>query len=486
LVVCVVLVGAGEYAIAKSKTKQYSASSALLFNATSISDEVAGLQSSQGSVGSSSFQPTNVQLVKLGDTASQTAKALGDGYTPGRIRSSLAVGTVASTNIVKVTATATVPADAAKIANKYATLFVKAQQDSNRSYYVKALSTVESQIAGLTPAEKKGGQGLALQERAQTLATLSELPSDSVQIASHATVPTSPSSPHVFRDTVLGAVLGLVLGVIVMLLFERLDQRIRSVDDMENIYEVPLLGSVPRIDALSNMGSGREPRPVDLEPFRLLRAHLRYFSIDRPLRTVLVASAAPGSGKTTVSQNLALASAQAGSNVLLIEADLRRPALAPALGIPPRLGLSDLLIGAVDLADAVVDIPVFSEESDEGRDGALTLLTAGSATPPNPEAILDNDHMRLLLAEVRGQYDLVVIDTPPLTIVPDAFPLLTDVDGVILIVRIGHDRRDVAQRLRQTLGTGTGSLLGIVANDVKTAVSTSYSYGYSQYESASV
>src|SRR5262249_29618881 len=158
------------------------------------------------------------------------------------------------------------------------------------------------------------------------------------QVAQAASVPGSPSSPRVSRNTLLGAVLGFLLGLGVAFLLERLDWRIREPKDLQAIYGVPLLGVVPQSAALSRAaGLRRSTRrkedakrslpPCEEEAFQLIRAHLRYFNIDRELRTLLVVSAAPGDGKTTIARHLASAAARMGSVVLLLEADLRSPAL---------------------------------------------------------------------------------------------------------------------------------------------------------------
>jgi capsular exopolysaccharide synthesis family protein len=483
ILLCFVLVSAAAYGFSKHQTKKYTATASLVFNNQQLSQQVAGFQPVSGS-NQQAQQNTNLKLVQLGDMAARTAGQLGQGLTKEEVSADLSVSAQGESNIVDVAATATSPALAADIANIYTTKFVEEQQNSNHAYYAAALALVNKQLAALSPVQRAGTAGLALQDRAQSLGTLAELRNGNVQVAQTATVPTSPSSPKVSRNTALGAVLGLLLGLGVAFLLERFDRRIREPKDLEAIYGLPLLGVVPESAALSRSARGKQNSgealpPSEAEAFHLIRAHLRYFNVDRELRTLLVASAAPGDGKTTVARHLAGAAATMGARVLLIEADLRRPTVAAQLDIASGPGLADVLIGMASLNDAVQSIDLDrSVRRDSHRGRMLDALVAGASLPPNPGELIESHAMQSLLEQVRSTYDLVVIDTPPLTAVSDAFPLLRKVDGVIIVGRVGRNRRDVAERLHETL-TGAGApLLGVVANGVKSGRLGAYGYAY--------
>jgi len=220
--------------------------------------------------------------------------------------------------------------------------------------------------------------------------------------------------------------------------------------------------------------------------FSLIRAHLRFFNVDRDLRTVVIASAAQGDGKTTIARHLAEAAARLGSRVLLLEVDLRQPTLVQQLDIESGPGLADVLIGAISIGEAIqsVDLEAAPGEGAEGR--TLDVLTAGAVLPPNPGELLESNAMETVLERARSVYDLVVIDTPPLTVVSDAFPLLRKVDGVVIVGWVGHSRRDVAERLHQVLASSGAPLLGVIANGSKSGGPGSYAYAGGDKSSGAV
>jgi succinoglycan biosynthesis transport protein ExoP len=481
ILLCLVLATGAAYGFSKREQKKYTATASLVFNDSQTNQQAAGLQAV--SVNNQQAQEsTNLKLVQLGDMAEKTAKHLGGGQTKEKVKEALSISAQGESNVVNVAATATSPTLAADIANSYANQFVSEQQESNHRYYASALALVDKQLAALSPAERAGTSGLALEDRAQSLEVLAELRDGNVQIAQAASVPTSPSSPKTARNTVLGAVLGLLLGLGIAFLIERFDRRIREPKDLETVYGLPLLGVVPESGALSRSTRGAPSSGAliagEAEAFHLIRAHLRYFNVDKELRTLLVASAAPGDGKTTVARHLAGAAARMGARTLLVEADLRRPTMAQQFEINSGGGLSDVLIGAVAMNDAIRSIPVDRPGSDASAMRTLDVLLAGAVPPPNPGELIESRAMENLLDGARSTYDLVVIDTPPLTVVSDAFPLLGKVDGVIIVGRVGRNRRDVAARLHETLLAAEAPLLGVVANGFKAGRLSSYGYGY--------
>jgi len=483
VVLCLLVAVGAALAYSLHSKKEYTATSSVLFsNNNQLGQQVAGLPT-VANTDTQSQQDTNVELLKLGDLAQATATQVGHGLTKQAVAGSIDISPDSDTTVVSVSATMTSPALAAQVANVYAQTFVSQQEDSNHQYYSTALATVERQLARLSPAQKLGAQGLSLEDRAQSLATLAQLQSGVAQVAQSAAVPTTPSSPRTKRNLALAAVLGLLIGLALAFGIERLDQRIREPEELEAIYRLPLLGVVPDAGVLKRGSQTALPHGGAAAAFQFIRAHLRYFNVDRDLRTLLVVSDTPGDGKTTIAHRLADAMAAMGASVLLLEADLRRATLAQRLGVEAGPGLAEVLIGAIPLDEAIQSVELQGQAGDPTATHKMDVVIAG-ALPPNPAEMLESKAMETVIAHARSEYDLVVIDTPPLSVVSDAFPLLLKVDGVVIVASVGRNRRDAARRLRDTLATAGAPTLGVVANRIRARGRKGYEdYSY-DYRSA--
>lgn len=211
-----------------------------------------------------------------------------------------------------------------------------------------------------------------------------------------------------------------------------------------------------------------DPRAPGAEAFRVLRTNLQFLAVDRPLQTLLITSSVPSEGKSLTAANLAVAFAQAGQRVLLVDADLRRPSAHKLFGLGRTWsGLTTLLASGAALGDVVQETPV------EG----LHLLPCGPI-PPNPAEVLGSGRMGEFLAQAKAAYDLVVLDTPPVLAVADPCVLAPKVDGVALVVRLGHVGHPQAKRAKAALESVGARILGVILDGVGGAGSGDYYYYY--------
>ncbi|WP_267423478.1 MULTISPECIES: polysaccharide biosynthesis tyrosine autokinase [unclassified Curtobacterium] len=281
--------------------------------------------------------------------------------------------------------------------------------------------------------------------------------------------PTEPVSPRVPVNIALGVLLGLGVGIAAALLRETVDTKVRSVDALRRVTDASVLAEIPLDDRTSrtplieaaNAYSGRA------ESFRQLRTHLTFTNLEGGSQSVVVTSSVPGEGKSSTAVDLALMLAHNGHRVVLIDADLRRPAASGYLGVESSVGLSTVLTHQVELEDALQVV---------GERG-LHVLAAGRV-PPNPSELLGSRQMELLLSTVREQYDYVVIDAPPVLPVTDPAVIAALSSGVLFVTSVDGRATtgEVAQAL-STLESVGARVLGVVANRVKGLRPSNY-YGY--------
>jgi tyrosine-protein kinase len=481
ILLCVVLAAGAALGLSEHQTKKYTATASLVFGNNQLSQQIAGVSAGSASNNILVQQANNRELVRLGDMAAKTAAQLGHGLTAEKVAAELSISGEGESDVVDVSSETSSPTLAAAIANTYVKQFVAEQQSANSNYYKSALALVRKQLSTLTPRQRVGPDGLQLQNRLQTLSLLTALDYGNVLVAQEALVPTSPTSPKTSRNTLLGGLLGLLIGLGLAFVLERLDRRIKDPEDLHAIYRLPVLGVVSVSNAFSAVKRGEHGGAsalpaAEAEAFSLIRAHLRFFNIDRDLQTLVVASPGPGDGKTTIARHLAEASARSGARVLLLDADLRQPTLGQQLELDDGPGLADVLIGAIPAGQATRSVKLDPPPGVGATARSLDVLSAGSLLPPNPAELLESHAMSALLEQAKSAYDLVVIDTPPLAAVADAFPLLRKVDGVIVVAWLGRSRRDVAEQLQQILASSGAPLLGVIANGARSTGPSRYPY----------
>jgi polysaccharide biosynthesis transport protein len=308
------------------------------------------------------------------------------------------------------------------------------------------------------------------------------LHSTNVDVIDPAEVPTKPAEPRVMLNIAVGLMLGMFGGIGLAFLLENLDTTIRAPEYGEILVNLPVLGVVPHLNLNGTKGHKplskaeqelpflmSRPNSQFAEAFRALRTTLLLSSPGSPPKVIIVSSAAPGEGKTTVSVNCALAFAQKGAKVLLVDADLRRSGAQGRLRMQGELGLSSCLSGGRESAEFIKDLP--------GGMG-LAVLPAGQK-PPNPVELLDSDRMRTLLEQWREEYEHIIIDTPPLVGLSDALALSPFADAVLLVARSGRTSQQSLRRARDILNRVHARTVGVLINDLDIDSGDYYNYyGY--------
>jgi capsular exopolysaccharide synthesis family protein len=299
-----------------------------------------------------------------------------------------------------------------------------------------------------------------------------------------AALPGSPVSPRPMLNLAVALALGCLLGLGYALLRTTLDRRLRSPDDVQKRFAVPVVASIPAAPVLRTEVGGRAALAVQggvdeavaaaAEAFRKLRTNLMFMDVDNPPRSLVISSPRPGDGKSTVAANVAAALESTGQSVVLIDADLRRPTVSTSFQVDGAIGLTNVLSGQVSVEDALQTPAGFT---------SLQVLVAG-AVPPNPSELLGSRSMRALI-ETLARDHVVILDAPPLLPVTDAALLSTSTDGVMLVISSG---RTVDAELESCLGSITavnGRVLGVVMNRVATRHNPAGSYGYYGYRQES-
>ncbi|MBI4397833.1 MAG: polysaccharide biosynthesis tyrosine autokinase [Candidatus Omnitrophica bacterium] len=302
-----------------------------------------------------------------------------------------------------------------------------------------------------------------------------DLEDTNVIVIDPAEVPKTPVLPRKFFNLLLGLFIGIFGGCGLALVFENLDSSIKSKEDVERITETPMLGMIYNWKSEQSEMIVHEDKFASVsEAFRAIRTALLFSSPDKPLRTLMVSSPNPKEGKTLIACNLAVAIAQSGARVVLVDADMRRPRIHKVFRLKNVQGLSNVLTHTVNPAEFIVKTEVEN----------LSVLLCGPI-PPTPSELLGSKRMAQLIEQLRELYDYVVFDSPPFLSVTDPVVLSTQVDGAIIVTRYNKTHRDALLRGIHSFMDVKANLAGIIINDMNFEQeryrNSSYSYYYGRY-----
>jgi succinoglycan biosynthesis transport protein ExoP len=376
---------------------------------------------------------------------------------------------------------------AAAIANEVAAQLiaysptVQGQGSSVEEFVVRDLQTIQEQIGSIqtdsdrlagiaSPTTQQSARLETLQSRLLSLrstyaALLSYATNSAVNhlaIAESAIAPSSPSSPQVIVNLVLGLAAGALVAVALAFLLDHLEDSIKTRDDAERATDLAVLGLIPRLrneprrNPVYGLVTVLYPRSRASEAFRALRTNIEFTAIAAPTRTILITSPQPLEGKTIVACNLAVVFAQAGKRTILVDADLRGPSVHRLFALSGAVGLTDLMLSDKIGIESVAQL---TEQEN------LRVIASGSSAP-NPAELLGSQRMRTIVDRLAAAADIVIFDCSPVNVVTDPAVLSTIVDGSILVIDSGHTHRDAARTAREALSMVGGRVLGLTLNRI--------------------
>jgi tyrosine-protein kinase len=379
---------------------------------------------------------------------------------------------------------------ASRLATAYAAQFTTYRSEVETAAVRRVRASVQERIDALVQAgDQRSPLYTALVNKDEQLATLEALGTSNAFLVSNASA-ASQVEPRPVRNVILGVGFGLFLGILFVFLWDMLDTRVRSDDEIASTLRLPLLGRLSppprRLRAKDTLVMAADPASAHAEAFRLLRTNLALVNLETGAKTIMLTSAGPSEGKSTTVANLALALAQEGRRVILVDLDVRRPFLARFFDLEQRVGLTDAALGRVSLAKAVAKVPANVVPGLMGaEDGqpVLGVVPLGTS-PPNPAEFVGNRAVATMLQSLAETADIVLIDAPPLLHVGDAMILSGHVDAIIAVTRVGVLRRPALRELRRALQLAPAAKLGFIVTGSDPETTSAYYGGYRPAEPA--
>jgi capsular exopolysaccharide synthesis family protein len=475
-----VLAGGAAYMYSKRLTPIYQSAATVLINQTTSSQYDISYVTPE----------TYSKMMTAQPVLDEVARQLN--YEGGGYGLDVSVSYSQTSQLVVVSARSEDPEFAAQVANALVEVFSQKVLSSQQDRYTSSKQNLQKQIddvdAQVKNIENQLQNAQTDVERVSLSNKLSDIQSiysnlvmtfEQVRMAEAENVPNivsiepavpsgSPISPKVQRNTLLATLVGALLVMAAIFAFDALDDTIRTPEEITRKLGLPVLAVISHFDNTQEHPVTEEkPRSPVSEAFRSLRTNVQYTSVDYPLQTIMVTSAEPGEGKTTITVNLAIVFAQGGRRVTLVDADLRHPSIHKRLEYANRSGLSSLFMNSVENLNGTVQ---------KTRIENLSIVTAGDI-PPNPSELLGSQKMGRILAQFKDISDLVLMDTPPVTAVTDATVLVPLVDGVLIVVKPGATRFTSIRRTIEQLNRANANIIGVVFNDLNLR-STRYRYSY--------
>jgi polysaccharide biosynthesis transport protein len=522
-----VVVTVASYMYFDSKEPYYTATTTILNDASSPTQLI------EGGIAVSPYEAerqaqNQIALLLTRPSAEAIAKRLNFRGNPYALTGMVKIQPLAETDFIRVTAKAPNPRIAALVANAFARQFLRQRVTTLRDQATRLKRAAERELASTPATTLNEAKRKELGDRIRRLSLIETLPSGSARQLDPA-APSAPIKPSAKKNAIFAMLISLLIGAGLAYALEMFDRRLRRPGDVEGLYDSRVLAYVPHARNPNAAVEGRATLAAELsEGFRTLRTNLDLASAleherGRTIRTILVTSALAGEGKSITVRNLALAYAEAGRSVAVVDGDLRSPRLAKLFGVDRSPGLLEVLIGETELDHALLPIATHSEgletlvrtlraqaESSptsatqaagastteyaatqmvavpdirsgnglngghgngngnrvEANAGGISLLTAGGHCA-NPAPLLASERFEAVVKNLASTFDTVLVDSAPLLPVSDAAPLMSKLDGALVVTRLDYTTRGAARRVTEVISrVPDANLLGIVANDI--------------------
>jgi Mrp family chromosome partitioning ATPase len=484
------------FLLSSSQTPQYEASAQILVDRTSVATAITKLE--DPSLGDPTrYLKTQSSIARSPDLAARVARQL-PGMTPAAVLGQTAVSPSADADLLSVSATDTRPAFAMQLANTFASELTRFIKERATATVDETLSLVETRLKSL--AAHGRSDSLEYEELSQQrtqLVIIGRLLAGSTSVLRPADG-AGKISPRPTRDLMLAGMFGLVLGIALAFLAEALDRHVRSEHELDDALGLPLLARVPkpprRLRKANELVMLSAADTIHAETFRKLRTSVEFVNPDGTARTLMITSAMAQEGKSTTLANLGIAFARANRRVLLVDLDLRMPFLSRLFQVGGRPGITDVALKRATLAQAIrpITLPAFgaaaarmngsgppsASNGSGSAEGVLHLLPAGTI-PPSADEMLQHPRLFGLLEELVGEFDIILVDAPPLLAFGDAMTISANVDGIIAVTRLGRVQRPILREFARQLQTCKARRLGYVVTGVEK--SDSYRYMYEGY-----
>lgn len=464
----------------------YEARAQVLLTRQNISAVITGVNSPDIYVSPERFAATQAGLARAPTVAERAVAASGiTSRTAGDLLGSSGVSSSSSADFLGFTVQDSDPAIATTLANAYAQAFTEYKTDLDTAQLSQARKDLERRMAELRRSGQSGTDTYReLSDNAQRLRTMELLQTPNRLI--NPALGAGQIAPTPKRNATLGAFLGLLLGLGIAFLWETLDKRVRTEEEVERRLGLPLLSRLPepprRLGRENRLTMIDDPQDAHAEAIRRLRTNLEFANVDGAAHVIMVTSAVEREGKSTTIANLAVALARSGRNVVLVDLDLRQPMVATFFELQGRPGITDVVLGRAELGTALTTIrlPVQAPllPSTNGRiggTGRIRVLPSGPL-PANPGELVGTQSLARVLDSLRADAEFVLLDAPPLLSVGDAMTLSAQADAILLVTHLGIVQRKMLSDVSRELVASPARKLGFVVTGAD--VRDTYGYGY--------